>query len=80
MNKLERFLKEKRLTDTAFAVLVGVSQSTVSRWRVRRVTPTPDAMRKIAHVTNGSVTPNDFIQYSDDPTEKHVPANTEHAQ
>ena len=66
MNKLTEFLREKRLTDAGFAALIGVNQTTVTRWRRRRVTPSPSAMRKIARETNGAITPNDFIEVDHD--------------
>ncbi len=40
---------------------VGVSQAAISRYANRKRVPRPDVMRRIAEVTGGAVTPNDFI-------------------
>lgn len=40
---------------------LGVSHSAVIRWRDRQRVPRPTVMLKIAQVTGGAVTANDFM-------------------
>lgn len=60
--KLETYLKTNGLTDEAFASLVDLSQSQISRIKRDKSWPTRDVMERIAKVTNGAVTANDFIE------------------
>lgn len=60
--KLETYLKTNGLTDEAFAALVDLSQSQISRIKRDKSWPTRDVMERIAKVTNGAVTANDFIE------------------
>jgi transcriptional regulator with XRE-family HTH domain len=62
--KLETYLRENGLTDEAFASLVGISQSQVSRIKRDKSWPTRDVMKRIAVVTDGAVTANDFVAES----------------
>lgn len=41
--------------------LVGLSQSTISRIEAGKQIPDRDVMRKIFEITDGTVTPNDFV-------------------
>ena len=65
MKKLDQYIRSRRLTSAAFAALVGVDPQTVWRWRHNRVVPSPQAMSKIASVTNGAITPNDLVPMTD---------------
>jgi DNA-binding transcriptional regulator YdaS (Cro superfamily) len=58
--KLSDYLSSRSLTDQAFADVVGVNRTTVTRWRNGRM-PDPHQMALIADKTEGDVTPNDFV-------------------
>lgn len=58
--KLNQYLFEKSLTDEAFAAFVGTDRSTVTRWKLGTVPPSPANLVKIYAATHGQVTPNDF--------------------
>lgn len=58
--KLETYLRDNSLTDEAFASQIGISQSQVSRIKRDKSWPTRDLMKRIAEVTDGAVTANDF--------------------
>jgi transcriptional regulator with XRE-family HTH domain len=59
--QIKAYLEEKGFTDAAFAELIGVDRSTVTRMRKNGQTPGAETMRRIAEVTNGAVTANDFF-------------------
>lgn len=56
---LDQYLAAKRLTETAFAGMVGANQATINRLK-RGSVPGAALMARIIEVTNGEVTPNDF--------------------
>ena len=56
---LSEFLSERGLTDERFAQSVGVSRTTVLRWR-NGLIPERETMTRIVEATDGEVTPNDF--------------------
>ena len=58
--KLETYLFEKQLTDTAFAAVIGVKSETVRRYRIGTRIPDRDAMIKIVNATEGKVRADDF--------------------
>jgi DNA-binding transcriptional regulator YdaS (Cro superfamily) len=58
---LTQFLSDAKLTDQAFAGLIGVSEFAVRKWRYGERTPRPKVMRRIGEVTGGKVTANDFV-------------------
>lgn len=58
---LQEYLNKKKLTDAAFADLIGVSQPTVSRLRSKGQIPSREVMRSIFEKTGGAVTANDFF-------------------
>lgn len=58
---LDEYLTNERLTESAFAAKIGVSQPHVGRIRKGRVWPQKDTMERILIVTGGRVTPNDFL-------------------
>lgn len=60
--KLETYLREKKLTDAAFAVEVSSSQSQISRIRRGVSSPSWDLADRIAKATKGKVTANDLIK------------------
>lgn len=59
--KLAKFMKENRLTDAAFANLVGSTEFAVGKWRRGERTPRRSSMQRILLATAGAVTPNDFL-------------------
>jgi hypothetical protein len=60
--QLAEYIKASGLEDESFAALVGsCSPHAVKKWRYQERIPRPDQMRRIAEVTAGAVTPNDFV-------------------
>jgi len=59
--KLSDFLSERKLTDEAFASMVGMSQSQVSRLRREVSRPSWETLAMIERATDGLVGANDFI-------------------
>jgi hypothetical protein len=60
--KLAAYMIDKNLTPAEMAGLVGdVSSSGVRKWIYHERVPRPEQLRRIADVTQGAVTPNDFI-------------------
>lgn len=59
---LAEYMTKRKLTPEAMAVLIGgVTASGVTKWLRQERVPRPDQQRRIHEVTNGRVTPNDFI-------------------
>ena len=58
---LDRFLASQEITRAAFAARIGVSRVTLQRYLAGDRFPRPDVLRRIATVTEGAVTANDFI-------------------
>lgn len=56
---LREYLHTHRITESAFARIIGTSQAAVSRYCSTRV-PAPDQMRAIVQATQGAVTARDF--------------------
>ena len=61
---LKEYMKQNSLTPAAMAELLDSSEGAVRKWCSGERTPRPDQMRKIADVTGGAVTPNDFFASS----------------
>lgn len=60
--KLASYMADNHLTDEQMASQIGnVSISGLKKWLRDERVPRPDQMRRIAEVTSGAVTPNDFI-------------------
>lgn len=59
--KLSDYLKANGLTDAAFAEIIGVDRSSVTRMRAGGQIPSAPVMQEIAKKTNGEVTANDFF-------------------
>lgn len=59
--KLSEFLETKELTPQAFAGLLPVSGEAVRLWLNGDRTPRPAQMQRIMEITEGAVTPNDFL-------------------
>jgi transcriptional regulator with XRE-family HTH domain len=58
---LARYLADHALTRAAFAASIGVSRVTLQRYLAGDRFPRPEVLRKIATVTAGKVTANDFM-------------------
>lgn len=58
--KLETYLSERKLTDTAFAAVVGVTSEAVRRYKAGTRIPDRDVMIRIVTATDGLVRADDF--------------------
>lgn len=67
--KLERYLKRKKITPEAFAVLIDVHPTTIYRFLQGLSFPKSSNLRRIQHATSGSVTANDFINITRPPAD-----------
>lgn len=61
MEQLAKYLSDTGTTQEQFAVLMGVKQSTVSRWIKGQATPNIETAFKIESVTDGEVEARAFI-------------------
>lgn len=59
--KLATYLSQSGTSQSAFAALIGVSQAAVARYVRGQRMPEPKIAKKIKVVTDGAVTPNDFL-------------------
>lgn len=60
--KLAAYMSEKKLAPEDLARLIGdASVSGIVKWMRNERVPRPDQQRRIFEVTDGWVTPNDFI-------------------
>lgn len=59
--KLRKYLKLNKISQTEFALLIGVSAQAISAFCLGTRIPRPDVMQKIFLATGGAVTPNDFF-------------------
>lgn len=60
--KLKTYIEAHRLSyETAAALIGNVSRSAVIKWCRGERVPHPDQLRRIYAVTDGAVTPNDFV-------------------
>lgn len=57
---LATWLAASGITDAEFARQIGVTRQALSRYKAHSRFPRPDVLKRIHHVTTGSVTPNDF--------------------
>jgi transcriptional regulator with XRE-family HTH domain len=64
--KLSDYMSLRGLTDEALAKSVGVDRSAVTKWRRETMRPDWPSLAKLAEVTKGAVTPNDFLPSSGD--------------
>lgn len=58
---LQQYLSLTGLTQRQFATMAGVSQSAVSRYVIGLRMPKREHLRRIIEVTEGAVTPTDFV-------------------
>ncbi|MER2263533.1 hypothetical protein [Methylobacterium oxalidis] len=61
--QLDAYIRENKLTDEGFARLLGpnVSEWAVRKWRYGQRIPRLAQQLRIAEVTHGAVTANDFV-------------------
>lgn len=59
--KLSEWLTENRVSRAEFARQVGVSGAAITQWCDGSIYPSREMAERIVEVTNGSVTPNDFL-------------------
>lgn len=59
--RLAQYLTDQNLTDEAFAALVGVSQSQISRLKRGISRPSWETVAAIERATGGAVTISDFF-------------------
>lgn len=64
--KLPDYLKVRNIRRNAFAELVGLSAGRVTQLCADDAWPTRKVAERIAEVTDGAVTPNDFVGLSED--------------
>lgn len=57
---LDTYLHENRMTEAAFAALIGINQSAVHRLRKGGALPSKETMRAIHKATGGQVTAAEF--------------------
>ena len=58
---LPAFRESRRLSAAEFGRRAGVAHSTVLRWEDGSTFPSRRALARIAEITGGEVTPNDFM-------------------
>ncbi|MDB5738253.1 MAG: hypothetical protein JWO65_1921 [Sphingomonas bacterium] len=64
--QLSDYLKEQKLTLTAFAKAIGTPHArTVERYAKRKSIPNKEMMRRVTEATAGAVTANDFFAPSE---------------
>lgn len=64
--KLGDYLRTSEISDVDFAGLVGRDRSSVTKWRLGKMRPDWEALGKIREVTDGAVTPTDFLDAAAD--------------
>lgn len=67
--KLSLYLKTKQVSIADFAASVGSSPFAVQKWLRGERTPRDVFMRRIMQVTEGAVSPNDFLSFADEQKE-----------
>jgi 3,4-dihydroxy 2-butanone 4-phosphate synthase/GTP cyclohydrolase II len=75
---LADFISSTKTSRSAFAAAIGVSNVSVTRYLQGARIPSKDEMLRIAEVTKGAVTPNDF--YGVVPRRSRARAHTHEAQ
>lgn len=58
---LSDWLRQSRLSHDEFADRIGCDRSSVTRYVHGNRMPRPEVLRRIAEVTGGAVTANDFV-------------------
>jgi putative transcriptional regulator len=58
---LDDYLRENKITETAFAAVIGINQSSVHRLRKGTIRPDIETLARIVSATGGAVTLSDFI-------------------
>lgn len=63
--KLAEYMDANELTQPELAKRLSVSQSAISQWLSGARFPKPEMLSRIRDLTDGAVTPNDFLPASD---------------
>ena len=63
--KLSEYRAKKKLTLAVLAEMVGVSESTISRYETGHRRPEWPVLARITEITAGDVTANDFVEQAD---------------
>lgn len=58
---LSDYMRNRSISDDAFAAVLGVSRATVSRLRRGKMVPSFDLAARIHSATDSQVSPNDFL-------------------
>jgi transcriptional regulator with XRE-family HTH domain len=66
--RLSDYLQETNTSCSVFAGRIGTSAVTVTRYLAGTRTPRRDVLQRIANVTKGAVTPDDFLLAEPFPT------------
>ncbi len=66
--KLKQYRQSQGQSQYDLARLLGTSAASISRYENGRI-PEPEIMARIVEATGGTVTPNDFYDLPDDPSE-----------
>lgn len=67
--KLRRYIEARGLSPARFASLIFVTQPSVHRYLYGRI-PSPPVMQQIKAVTEGEISPNDWLTPLDEPKAK----------
>lgn len=70
--KLSAYLKHRGITGLAFAEMIGVAPSTITRLATGSVPRKPGTMLLIYEKTGGLVTPNDFFDIDPAPSARSM--------
>lgn len=61
MSKLKQYRAEKKISQAAFARMVGALQSTISKIELKVQIPSLDLAVRIDRATSGEVAPSDWV-------------------
>ena len=59
--QLDEFMQAQKLTDEEVAARIGRSRVSVSRYRRRIETPSPDIIRSLVELSEGQITANELL-------------------
>jgi transcriptional regulator with XRE-family HTH domain len=74
---LKTYLQNNKITETAFAARLGVSQVTINRYVLGKRFPSPDMIRRIAVETRGKVKVADWYAWADEKAAAAVEARAQ---
>lgn len=62
--KLKQFMKERNLSESEMAAMLGCSTGAVRKWKYGERIPRSEQIMHIAEVTDGAVAPGDWFERS----------------